>query len=204
MKIACRGKLPRCAQRLDATCRRLARPWQPGVAARGKIHDAKVKSPLRAPHPREDGARPGRRRHPRRRDHPAVRPAGDGRRVGRRGHLAPRPGRPARPGPPAAGPEAWEALQYALARLAIQFVSGPGALASALRRSLLGAPLNTKSVPLDIGHSATIPEPIRRAVTLRDKHCAWPGGLRRPPRQTQEGRRPHQRPGLRPFVQLPS
>src|ERR1700722_20453378 len=52
-----------------------------------------------------------------------------------------------RPGDPHAGPqplppEAWEALQYALARRAIRFVSGPGALASALRRSLLDKPLN--------------------------------------------------------------
>jgi hypothetical protein len=97
------------------------------------------------------------------------------------------PGQPGRPGPhPGPGPqplapEAWEALQYALARLAIQFVSGPGALASALRRSLLGAPLNTKSVPLDIGYSDTIPESIRRAVILRDRHCAWSGGCDRRP-----------------------
>jgi hypothetical protein len=86
-----------------------------------------------------------------------------------------------RDGPQPLAPEAWEALQYNIARLAIQFVSGPGALASALRRSLLGAPLNTKSVPLDIGHSDTIPEPIRRAVTLRDRHCAWAGGCDRRP-----------------------
>jgi Domain of unknown function (DUF222) len=78
-------------------------------------------------------------------------------------------------------PQAWEALQYALARLAIQFVSGPGALASALRRSLLGAPLNTKSVILDIGYSDTIPDSIRRAVIARDKRCAWPGGCHRRP-----------------------
>jgi len=78
-------------------------------------------------------------------------------------------------------PEAREALQHALARLAIRFVSGPGALASALRRSLLGAPLNTKSVPLDIGYSDSIPEPIRRAVILRDKRCAWSGGCDRRP-----------------------
>jgi hypothetical protein len=78
-------------------------------------------------------------------------------------------------------PQAWEALQYALARLAIQFVSGPNALASALRRSLLGAPLNTKSVILDIGYSDTIPESIRRAVIARDKGCAWPGGCHRRP-----------------------
>jgi Domain of unknown function (DUF222) len=77
-------------------------------------------------------------------------------------------------------PQAWEALQYALARLAISFVSGPGALASALRRSLLDAPLNGKSVPLDIGYSDTIPESIRKAVIMRDKGCAWPGCNRRP------------------------
>ena len=82
-------------------------------------------------------------------------------------------------------PEQWEDLQHALARLAIDFVSGPGAIASALRRSLLGAPLNTKSVPLDIGYSDTIPESIRRAVIARDKHCAWSGGCdRRPPSAT--------------------
>ena len=77
-------------------------------------------------------------------------------------------------------PQAWEALQYALARLAISFVSGPGALASALRRSLLDPPLNGKSAPLDIGYSDTIPESIRKAVIMRDKGCAWPGCNRRP------------------------
>jgi len=95
---------------------------------------------------------------------------------------APQPPQPPQPQPQPpqpVPPEAWEALQYALARLAIDFVSGPGALASALRRSLLGAPLNTKSAILDVGHSATIPEAIRRAVILRDKHCSWPGGCDR-------------------------
>jgi hypothetical protein len=78
-------------------------------------------------------------------------------------------------------PEAWEALQYALAKLAIRFVSGPGALASALRRSLLDAPLNTKSAILDVGYSDTIPDAIRKAVIARDKGCAWPGGCDRRP-----------------------
>jgi hypothetical protein len=72
--------------------------------------------------------------------------------------------------PPPLPPEAWEALQHALARLAVQFVSGPQALASALRRSLLGTPLNGKSVPLDVGYSNTIPEPIRRAVICIHRH----------------------------------
>jgi hypothetical protein len=53
-------------------------------------------------------------------------------------------------------------------------VSGPNGLAAALRTGLLRAPYNTPSLPLDIGYSDTIPSHIRRAVTIRDKHCAWP------------------------------
>ena len=93
------------------------------------------------------------------------------------GQPRPHPG----PGPQPLDPEAWEALQHALARLAIRFVSGPGAIASALRRGLLGAPLNTRSVLLDVGYRDTIPDSIRRAVILRDKHCAWSGGCDRRP-----------------------
>ena len=44
-----------------------------------------------------------------------------------------------------------------------------------LRTGLLTAPFNTPSLPLDIGHSDSIPAAIRRAVTLRDKHCSFPG-----------------------------
>jgi Domain of unknown function (DUF222) len=71
-------------------------------------------------------------------------------------------------------PQAWAALRYAIARLAVDFLSGPNGLASALRTGLLQAPFNTPSLPLDIGYSESIPAHIRRAVTLRDKHCAWP------------------------------
>jgi hypothetical protein len=80
--------------------------------------------------------------------------------------------------------EAWQAkrqaLRYAIARLAVDFVSGPGGLASALRTGLLEHPYGTPSLPLDIGVSDSIPGQIRRAVTLRDQHCAWPGGCDRP------------------------
>jgi len=72
-------------------------------------------------------------------------------------------------------PQAWAALQYAIARLAIDYVSGPNGLASTLRTGLLQPPFNTPSLPLDVGYSDDIPAHIRRAVTLRDKHCAWPG-----------------------------
>ena len=83
-------------------------------------------------------------------------------------------------GPPPLTSEARQAHRYAIARLAIDFVSGPGGLASALRTGLLEHPYSTPSLPLDIGHAASIPGHIRRAVMLRDRHCAWPGGCDRP------------------------
>jgi hypothetical protein len=46
---------------------------------------------------------------------------------------------------------------------------------------LLHAPYNGKSVPIDVGCSENIPEPIRRAVILRDKKCAWAGGCDKRP-----------------------
>jgi hypothetical protein len=100
------------------------------------------------------------------------------------------PGDPAQPGQPgeparrdwphSLSPLEQEALLYGLAKLAIDFVSGPGGIASALRRSLLGKPLNGKSAILDVGYSDQIPAAIRHAVIARDKHCAWPGGCDRP------------------------
>jgi hypothetical protein len=69
-------------------------------------------------------------------------------------------------------------------RAGAEFLTSPataGALASVLRRTLLGAPLNTRSVPLDVGYSNSIPQAIRHAVILRDQHCAWPGGCDKRP-----------------------
>jgi len=85
-------------------------------------------------------------------------------------------------GPPAetASPGARQAHRYAIARLAVDFVSGPGGLASALRTGLLEHPYSTPSLPLDIGYADSIPGHIRRAVILRDQHCAWPGGCDQP------------------------
>ena len=76
--------------------------------------------------------------------------------------------------------EARQAHRYAIARLAVDFVSGPVGLASRLRAGLLEPPWNSPSLPLDIGFSDSIPAHIRRAVMLRDRHCAWPGGCDRP------------------------
>jgi hypothetical protein len=75
----------------------------------------------------------------------------------------------------ALSPEARQALRHAIARLAVDLVAGPDRLASLLRRGLLDAPCNSKSVVLDVGYSAAIPGAIRRAVQLRARHCEWPG-----------------------------
>jgi Domain of unknown function (DUF222) len=80
----------------------------------------------------------------------------------------------------ALSPEAWQALRYAIARLAIDLASGPAGIASILRQGLLDEPYNSKSVILDIGVSSTIPGHIRRAIALRAKgHCEWPGCTKR-------------------------
>jgi hypothetical protein len=74
----------------------------------------------------------------------------------------------------ALSPKAWQALRYAMARLAIDLVSGPAGIAAVLRQGLLDKPYNTPSLPLDIGYSDSIPAHIRRAVLLRDRTCTWP------------------------------
>ena len=75
---------------------------------------------------------------------------------------------------------AWEALERAIIGKAVDLLSGPGGLASFLRRRQLGARLAGPSLPLDIGYAETIPAGIRNAVTLRDQHCRWAGGCSQP------------------------
>jgi hypothetical protein len=59
---------------------------------------------------------------------------------------------------------------------AVALLSGPGRLASLLRTGTLQGPAASISLPLDTGTSTdTIPAHLRRAVILRDKHCAAPG-----------------------------
>jgi hypothetical protein len=74
----------------------------------------------------------------------------------------------------AMSPEARRTLRHAIARLAVDLVSGPSGVAAVLRRALLNKPYNTPSLPLDVGYSKSIPPAIRRAVQLRDRTCAWP------------------------------
>jgi hypothetical protein len=75
----------------------------------------------------------------------------------------------------ALSPQARQALRYAIARLAVDLVAGPGRLASLLREGLLDAPYNSRPIILDIGVSASIPGYLRRAIQLRARHCEWPG-----------------------------
>jgi hypothetical protein len=74
----------------------------------------------------------------------------------------------------------WAALEQAVIGKAVDLLSGPGGLASFLRRRQLGARLAGPSLPLDIGFSTTIPAGIRTAVILRDRRCRWPGGCDQP------------------------
>ena len=76
--------------------------------------------------------------------------------------------------------QAWDALERAVIGKAVDLLSGPGGLASFLRRRQLGARLAGPSLPLDIGYSETIPAGIRNAVTLRDQHCQWAGRCGQP------------------------
>ena len=82
--------------------------------------------------------------------------------------------------PGADATRAWEALERAIIGKAVDLLSGPGGLASFLRRRQLGARLGGPSLPLDIGYSETIPAGIRNAVILRDQRCRWAGGCDQP------------------------
>jgi hypothetical protein len=73
-----------------------------------------------------------------------------------------------------------EALEQAVIGKAVELLSGPGGLASFLRRNLLGARLGGDSVPLDIGYSDTVPAGIRNAVRHRALHCEWAGRCDQP------------------------
>jgi hypothetical protein len=87
-------------------------------------------------------------------------------------------GEPGAPGPGTG--RAREALEQAIIGTAVDLLSGPGGLASFLRRRQLGARLGGPSLPLDIGYSESVPAGIRNAVILRDQHCQWAGRCDQP------------------------
>ena len=72
-------------------------------------------------------------------------------------------------------------LRRTLLAMAADAMSGPDGLAAYLRTRQLGVPYSGKSLPLDMGKVKGIPDHLRRAVILRDRHCAWPGGCDKPP-----------------------
>jgi Domain of unknown function (DUF222) len=78
------------------------------------------------------------------------------------------------------GALAADALVQAIIGKAVALLSGPGGLASFLRRRQLGARLAGPSLPLDVGVSSDIPAAIRRALILRDQHCRFPSRCEQP------------------------
>jgi hypothetical protein len=80
------------------------------------------------------------------------------------------------PARPQISPALRERLRQALIQQAVILLSGPSGLAGQLRTSKLGYPHNGHSQPLDLGEpTSIIPSALRRAVTLRDRHCRFPG-----------------------------
>ena len=71
-------------------------------------------------------------------------------------------------------------LERQILAAVLQVVSGPGGIASFLRRNLLGKGLNGPSLPLDVGQTDDIPVHLRRLVALRDQTCRHPGGCDQP------------------------
>ncbi|HEU5386393.1 MAG TPA: DUF222 domain-containing protein [Streptosporangiaceae bacterium] len=68
-----------------------------------------------------------------------------------------------------------EELEQALIVKSVELLSGPGGLASFVRRGQLDGRLAGPSLPLDLGVTTTIPASIRNLVRHRDRHCRWPG-----------------------------
>ena len=87
-------------------------------------------------------------------------------------------------GVPAGTDRSRQALVQAIIGKAVELLSGPGGLASFVRRQQLDDRLDHRlagpSLPLDIGYSDAVPASIRNAVRLRDKHCQWAGGCSQP------------------------
>jgi hypothetical protein len=69
-----------------------------------------------------------------------------------------------------------ERLHDLVLQHAVGLLSGPAGLAGELRRQSLGYPYNGHSQVLDLGEpTPIIPAALRRAVTVRDQHCRFPG-----------------------------
>ncbi len=77
---------------------------------------------------------------------------------------------------PATQDQVYEQVRDLITASAVALLSGKHGLASFLRTGRLARPAASVSLPLDVGTSTdTIPAHLRRAVILRDQHCAAPG-----------------------------
>jgi Domain of unknown function (DUF222) len=88
-------------------------------------------------------------------------------------------------------------LEHQILATVIQIVSGPGGIASFLRRNLMGKGLNGPSLPLDVGATDEIPVHLRRLVALRDQTCRHPGGCDRPAARCEPHHSIHRKDGGR-------
>ncbi len=71
---------------------------------------------------------------------------------------------------------AGRAARQLLVADATALLSGPKGLAAWLRTSLVTGPAGSVSMPLDVGKpTETVPAWLRKAIALRDQHCAFPG-----------------------------
>ena len=73
-----------------------------------------------------------------------------------------------------------EALEQAIIGKAVELLSGPGGLASFLRREQLDARLAGPSLPLDIGYSQDRPGRHPQRGPAPGGHCEWAGGCSQP------------------------
>ena len=88
-------------------------------------------------------------------------------------------------------------LEHQILATVIQIVSGPGGVASFLRRTLMGKGLNGPSLPLDVGQTDEIPVHLRRLVALRDQTCRHPGGCDQPAARCEPHHSIHRKDGGR-------
>jgi hypothetical protein len=73
-------------------------------------------------------------------------------------------------------PEVRDRLRQLVIQHATGLLSGPTGLAAQYRTRTLDRPFTGRSQPLDVGTpTPIIPPHLRRAVTLRDQHCRFPG-----------------------------